>query len=67
MEDDGFRVVLTPGQLAAALASGTIEVGRSDASGWTRAWGGLKLVFGAMEELTAAAFVLAPEPTTITK
>lgn len=67
MEEDGFRIVITPGQLAAVLAGGTVEIGLGGASGWTRAWGGAKLVFGALEELGAAALVLAPEPTTITK
>ena len=64
MHDDGLRIVLTPTQLAAVLTGGSLD-GRS--SNWTRAWGGLKLVFGGLEELGAGALLLAPEPTMLTK
>ena len=63
-DQEGLKIALTPAQLAAVLSGGSVD-GRS--SGWTRAWGGLKLVFGGLEELGAGALLLAPEPTTLTK
>lgn len=62
--EEGFTVVLTPIQLAAVISGGTVD---GSPSNWTRAWGGAKIVFGAMEELGAGALLLAPEPTAITK
>jgi hypothetical protein len=67
MDQDGGSVVITPGQMAAILAGGTVEIGRGGSIDWTRAWGGLDLVFGGLEELGATALLLAPEPTTVTK
>ena len=64
METNGFSVVLTPAQLAAVISGGTLD---GSTSNWTRLWGGVKLVFGALEELGAGALILAPEPTTATK
>jgi hypothetical protein len=62
--EEGFTIVLTPVQLAAVISGGTLT---GPPSNWTRAWGGTKLVFGALEELGAAALLLTPEPTTVTK
>lgn len=62
--EEGLTIVLTPIQLAAVLSGGTLA---GPVSNWTRAWGGAKLVFGALEELGAAGLLLAPEPTTLTK
>ncbi len=64
MESDGFTLVLTPAQVAAAISGGTLE---GSASNMTRAWGGAKLLFGGLEELTAAGLLLAPDPTLVTK
>lgn len=64
MDESGFTIVLTPAQLAATISGGTLD---GSTSNWTRLWGGVKLVFGAFEELGASALLLAPEPTTATK
>lgn len=62
--EEGFTIALTPIQLAAIISGGTLE---GSASGWTRAWGGAKLIFGGLEALGAGALLLAPEPTMVTK
>ncbi len=62
--ETAFTVVLTPAQLAAVIANGTLD-GRSNWS--TRAWGGAKVLFGRLEELAAGGLLLMPEPTLITK
>jgi len=64
MNELGFTVVLSPGQFAAALSGGTLDGGPD---GWTRFWGGTKLLFGGIEALGAGALLLAPEPTMLTK
>ncbi len=64
METDGFTLVLTPAQVAAAISGGTLE---GPASNVTRAWGGAKLLLGGLEEMTAAGLLLAPDPTLVTK
>lgn len=64
MEPDDLTIALTPAQLAAVIAGGTLD-GRP--SGWTRAWGAVKIVFGGLEELGAGALLLTPEPTMVTK
>ena len=62
MDDEaGFSIVLSPVQLAAVLASASLE-NQTPPFGWTRAWGGGKLIFGVMEEMGAGALMLGPSP-----
>jgi hypothetical protein len=62
--DDGLEVVLSPLQLAAILENDSIEESHSLTN---RFWGAAEVVGGAMELIGAAALILAPEPTTVTK
>ncbi len=66
VEEEGFTLILTPAQLAAAISGGTLD-GEAPVSNWTRATGGAKLLFGGLEELGAGALLLTPEPTMATK
>jgi hypothetical protein len=63
-DDEGFRIVLSPVQLAAILNRNTIT-GQETLS--NRLWGGLDVVFGVLELIGAGALCLAPDPTLITK
>jgi hypothetical protein len=63
MEDEGLTIALTPPQLAAVLAGGTLEEPTAE----NRAWGFAKAVFGAIEVIGGGALLLVPEPTTLTK
>ena len=63
-EDDGLEIVLTPIQLAAIFSNGTIE---HHGSVEQRFWGAATAIGGALELVGAAALLLAPEPTVLTK
>lgn len=61
---DGLRIILSPVQLAALLEGehlGAHEIAMN------RLWGGAKLLGGALELVGAAALILTPEPTALTK
>lgn len=62
--DEGLTVVLSPVQLAAVLSGQEITEGETRSS---RLWGGLKVLGGSLEMVAAAALVLTPEPTMVTK
>lgn len=62
-DEDGLRVVLTPPQLAAVLANGTLE----QPSFAARGWGAARAIFGAVEVLGGGALLAVPEPTMVTK
>lgn len=64
MEDEGLSIVLTPLQLAAVIASDSIE--ESSCLG-ARFTGAAIVVAGAVELVGAAALLLLPEPTTLSK
>ena len=61
---DGISVVLSPTQLTAILSGVTLGPDETSAN---RMWGGLKLVAGSLEMVGAAALLVAPEPTMVTK
>lgn len=63
VEEEGLTLALTPPQLAAVLANGTLE----DPSFSNRAWGTAGAIFGALEVLGGGALLLIPEPTTLIK
>lgn len=62
-DQDGLRVVLTPPQLAAVLANGTLAQPTFAARGW----GAARAIFGAVEVLGGGALLVVPEPTMVTK
>jgi hypothetical protein len=62
--EDGLEVVLSPLQLAAVLENDSVEESSSMAN---RFWGAATLVGGAIEMVGAAALILTPEPTMVTK
>lgn len=62
--DDGLTIALSPVQLAAILSDQPISEGETAAN---RVWGGLKLLGGSLEMVGAAALLLVPEPTLVTK
>ena len=64
MSDEGIELVLTSVQFAAVLENETIEESSSLSN---RLWGVATLAGGALELVGAAALILTPEPTTITK
>lgn len=64
MEEDGLEIVLSPLQFAAILENDSIE---ESSSLTNRFWGAATVVGGALEMVGAAALLLTPEPTTITK
>lgn len=64
MPDDGMTIVLSPVQLAAVLEGATLDEKTSNSN---RLWGGLQVVGGAIELVGAAALLLTPEPTMVTK
>lgn len=61
---EGLEVVLTPIQLAAVLESESLEASESLSN---RLWGVAALAGGAVELIGAAALLLTPEPTMVTK
>lgn len=63
VEEEGLTLVLTPPQLAAVLANGTLE----EPSVSNRAWGSAAAIFGALEVFGGGALLLIPEPTMLTK
>ena len=63
-DGDGLEIVLTPLQLAAVFAGESIE---APGSLTERLWGGATVIGGALELVGAAALLLVPEPTTVTK
>jgi hypothetical protein len=63
-EEEGLEIVLSPLQLAAILESDSVEESSSLSN---RFWGAATLVGGAVELVGAAALILTPEPTTVTK
>jgi hypothetical protein len=64
MDQDGLEVILSPLQLSAVLEFDSIH--GSSCLG-ERFWGAANVVGGAVELVGAAALLLTPEPTTITK
>ena len=64
MEADGLEIVATPVQLAAILEGESIE---ASATLSNRLWGVVTLAGGAIELVGAAALLLTPEPTMVTK
>jgi hypothetical protein len=62
--DEDLEIVLSPIQLAAILEGGTIGEAETQSN---RLGGGVKLLFGAIELVGAAALLLVPEPTMVTK
>jgi hypothetical protein len=64
MADEGMEIVLSPLQLAAVLENESVEESSCTSS---RFWGAASVVGGALELVGAAALILTPEPTTITK
>lgn len=62
--EDGLEIVLTPIQLAAIFNNETIE---ESGSLKERFWGAATAVGGALELVGAAALLLTPEPTAVTK
>ena len=60
----GLEIVLTPVQLSAVFANGTIE---TEGTLGSRLWGGVSIIGGALELLGAGALLLTPEPTMVTK
>ena len=62
--EEGLQIVVTPVQLAAILENDSIEESSSLAN---RFWGAATVVGGAFELVGAAALILTPEPTTVTK
>jgi hypothetical protein len=63
-DDGGVSIILSPVQLAAVLENQTV----SDTETRTnRLWGTVTLIGGAIELVGAAALLLTPEPTTVTK
>ncbi len=63
-DSEGLQVVLTPVQLAALLEGEDFE-GEGTLS--NRLWGAAALAGGAIELIGAAALLLTPEPTMVTK
>ena len=63
-DESGLEIVLTPVQLAAVFANGTIE-GKGSLGG--RLWGGVTVIGGALELVGAGVLLLTPEPTMATK
>jgi hypothetical protein len=62
--EDGLQIVLSPLQLSAVLQNESIE---QSSALTNRFWGGASIVIGAMEMQGAAALLLVPEPTLVTK
>jgi len=63
-DQDGFRVVLSPVQMAAVLAGESLS---QEATLSNRLWGGLNVVGGVLEMVGAAALCVMPEPTMASK
>ncbi|MCL2076710.1 MAG: hypothetical protein FWH15_09820 [Betaproteobacteria bacterium] len=63
MQEDGLTIVLTPPQLAAVLAEGSLDEPRFT----NRAWGVAGAIFGTLEILGGGALLFIPEPTMLTK
>jgi hypothetical protein len=63
-DDEGMRVVLSPVQLAGVLAGQSIDAVETRSN---RLWGGLTVLGGSLEMVGAAALILTPEPTMVTK
>jgi len=59
-----LEIVLSPIQLAAILEGGTINETETQSN---RLWGGVKLLFGAIELVGGVVLLVAPEPTMVTK
>jgi hypothetical protein len=64
MSSEGLEVVLSPLQLAAILENESIDRGSCLRN---RLWGTASVLGGAVELIGAAALLLTPEPTTMTK
>lgn len=64
MADTGLEIVLSPLQLAAILESESIDQASCTSNVF---WGAATVVGGALELVGAAALLLTPEPTTVTK
>ncbi|MDC6108513.1 RNase A-like domain-containing protein [Serratia rubidaea] len=62
--DDGVKIVMSPVQLAAALADKSVTEGETLSN---RLYGGLGLVMGTLELAGATALCMVPEPTGLTK
>lgn len=63
-EADGFKVVLSPVQLAAVMSDKTLTEGETLSN---RLFGGLALAGGVVELLGAGVMCYAPDPTMLTK
>lgn len=63
-EDTGLSIALTPVQLAAILQGQTIDESEIR---WNRIRGGVQILFGGLEMAGAAALIVTPEPTALTK
>jgi hypothetical protein len=61
---EGLSIVVTPIQLSAILAGDNVSAQEALSN---RLWGGVKIVGGAVELMGAAALLLVPEPTLLTK
>ena len=64
MDYEGIDIVLTPLQLAAVLQGESIDKPSHLSAAF---WGAASVVAGAAELVGAAALLLAPEPTMMTK
>ncbi|MBO1361939.1 hypothetical protein J2D73_19330 [Acetobacter sacchari] len=66
--EEGLTVVISPIQLAAILRQETISASETKSGRFfTRAFGVLQIVGGALELLTAGTMLAAPDPTMVTK
>ncbi|EHR68978.1 hypothetical protein BurJ1DRAFT_0079 [Burkholderiales bacterium JOSHI_001] len=63
-DDNGLQIVLSPVQLAAVFESETLDSAPSLSN---RLWGAASVFAGGLELVGAAALLLTPEPTAITK
>lgn len=64
VDQPGLSIVLSPVQLAAIMQGQTIDESEIR---WNRIKGGMQLLFGGMEMAGAAALIVTPEPTMLTK
>ena len=62
--DEACQIVLSPVQFAAVLEGANLSEPETTSN---RLWGGLTVLGGALELVGAAALLLAPEPTMVTK